>query len=634
MKDDSVMMKQAPDALIDDECPMAIAPKENRVMRGEAVAERPDGMRIWFEPYPMPLRDGEGRMVGGINMLHDVTERKRAEAGLRHHSEQYETLLNQAPLGVYLVDADFRIREVNLVALPVFGDIPELIDRDFDEVIHTLWTKEYADEIVRIFRNTLETGEPYYTQERAEFRVDRGVVEYYEWRLDRITLPDGRHGVVCYFRDISAQVQAREKIRESEERYRELAGENQRLYEQEQRAREAAESATRAKDEFIWLVSHELRSPLISVLSYSQMLRSNPDGTEQVRQTCEIIERNARTQLQLIEDLLDTARIVQGKLWIEKRPTDIIPLLAEALNVARPMAEAKSIELRASYGETPGMVGGDSIRLQQVIGNLLSNAIKFTPEGGRVELWLERSGEELCIVVSDTGVGIDPTVLPYIFDRFSQNDSSSSKRHGGLGLGLALAKHLVELHGGTIEAASEGKGCGSTFTVKLPLAAQNGLLRIEPPALFTEGKIQLSGEGTIEGVSVLAVDDEEDALVLLGKLLSQYGAVVTTVSSGAEALSILDDQPDSQRPDVFICDIIMPKEDGYTVMKRVRRLEAERRVKMSQRMRAIALTSMASRDDWVRALSAGFNMHIAKPVEPTELVMMIASLVGERTKSA
>jgi CheY-like chemotaxis protein len=276
---------------------------------------------------------------------------------------------------------------------------------------------------------------------------------------------------------------------------------------------------------------------------------------------------------------------------------------------------------------------GDSVRLQQVIRNLLSNAIKFTPEGGRVELWLERSGADLCIVVSDTGAGIDPAILPYIFDRSRQSDSSSSHWHGGLGLGLALAKHLVELHGGTIEAASEGMGLGSTFTVKLPLAWQTRSPEAEPPALHSEGTNNPPITAMVEGVSVLAVDDQQETRAALAGFLSQCGASVTAVSSGGEALSILEDQPSGERPDVFICDIAMPGEDGYTVMKRVRMLEAARGIKMSQRIPAIALTAMASREDLGRALRAGFNMHVAKPVEPAELVMIIASLVGERSKS-
>jgi CheY-like chemotaxis protein len=249
-------------------------------------------------------------------------------------------------------------------------------------------------------------------------------------------------------------------------------------------------------------------------------------------------------------------------------------------------------------------------------------------------LCLERSDNYLCIIVSDTGKGIDPEFLPHIFDRFRQNDSSSSCRHGGLGLGLALAKQLVELHGGTIEAASEGINLGSAFTVRLPPAVQCGLFEAEPPVLRTEGAIELPETATIEGVRVLAVDDRQEARAALADLLSKWGAIVTAVSSGAEALAILADQLSGERPDVLICDISMPGEDGYAVMKRVRALEKARGIKWSQRIPAIALTALASREDWVRALSAGFNIHVAKPVEPVELVVMVASLATNQSNGA
>jgi PAS domain S-box-containing protein len=409
--------------------------------------------------------------------------------------------------------------------------------------------------------------------------------------------------------------------------------EREELLMREKAARAEAQAANRSKDEFILLVSHELRSPLNSILIYSQMLRSSPNEAERISQACEIIERSARTQLRLIEDLLDIARIAQGKLRLEKRPIDIVPVLTDALNIVRPMAEAKGIRLRAHYGQRSEIIIGDPVRLQQVIGNLLSNAIKFTPEGGRVELWLERSEGELCMWISDTGVGIDRTNLPYIFDRFRQADSSGSHRQEGLGLGLALAKHLIELHGGAIEAASEGIGFGSTFTIRLPLAWEAELSWAEPPALRTKGKIKLPVAAMVEGVRVLAVDDQQEAREVLAGFLSKCGAIVTTVSSGSEALSILADQPDMERPDVLICDIAMPGEDGYEVMKRVRMLEAARGIKMSQRIPAIALTAMASREAWVCALSAGFNMHVAKPVEPTELATIISSLVRDRSNN-
>ena len=599
--------------------------------------------------------DSEGQVVGSINMLLDVTEGKQAEEALRHRSEQYETLLNQAPLGVYLVDADFRIREVNPVALSVFGDVPDLIGRDFDEVIHTMWTKEYADEIVRVFRNTLGTGEPYFTPERAEFRVDRGVVEYYEWRLDRILLPDGRHGVACYFRDISAQVQARETIRENEERYRELARENRRLYEQEQRAREAAESATRAKDEFLAIVSHELRAPLNAIFGYNHMLREKPPDAARLKSSCDLIERNVKTQLRLIEDLLDSARIVSGKLRLELRAVNINPVIADAIDVVRPAAEAKGVCLRvaeedgsgreesAPPNQSPAIVRGDAARLQQIIWNLLSNAIKFTPAGGRVELRAELAEGHIRVIVSDTGDGIPPEFLPYVFDRFRQADQSGSQRCGGLGLGLALVKHLVELHGGKVEAASEGAGHGSTFIVTLPLATQSELVAVEPQALalapetdgeaHAQGAILLPSEVAIAGLRVLVVDDQEDARALLAEFLGRHGAVVMTASSGAEALAILSDPPGGMRPDILLCDIAMPEEDGYAALSRVRALEAARGVAASQRIPAVALTALTGKEERLRAISSGFQTHVAKPADPAELILVIENIAWRRRKT-
>jgi PAS domain S-box-containing protein len=546
-----------------------------------------------------------------LKIMEDISERKRAEVIQAYLAAIVESS-DDAIVGKTLQGI---ITSWNQGAERLFGyTAAEIIGLP----INTLIPPERQEEGVGILAR-LGGGERIEHFETVRVRKDGTTVDV---SLTISPIKDGSGQIIgasMFARDISDRKRA--------------DAEREELLMRESAARAEAQAANRSKDELISLVSHELRSPLNSILIYSQMLSSNPNDAEQVRQTCEIVERNTRTQLRLIEDLLDTARIVRGELRLDKLPTDIMPVLADALDVARPMAEAKGIRLRAHYGETSGMVDGDSVRLQQIIGNLLSNAIKFTPASGRVELWLERSGEELCIVISDTGAGIDPATLPYIFDRFRQNDSASAQRHGGLGLGLALVKHLVDLHGGAIEAASEGIGLGSTFTVRLPLVWQTESHGAEPPALRNEGANRLPVIATIEGVSVLAVDDQQDVRDVLAGFLSRCGASVTAVSSGGEALEILADQPSSELPDVFICDIAMPGEDGYTVMKRVRTLEAARGIKMSQRMPAIALTAMARREDWVCALRAGFNMHVPKPVEPAELATIISSLVRVRSKS-
>ena len=299
----------------------------------------------------------------------------------------------------------------------------------------------------------------------------------------------------------------------------------------------------------------------------------------------------------------------------------------------RSAAEAKGITLVADFGHLPEQVLGDSTRLQQIVWNLLTNAVKFTPDGGRVEYRMEGAVDSVRITVSDTGEGIEPEFLPFVFDRFRQADPSIARRYGGLGLGLSLVKHLVELHGGTIAAASEGAGRGATFTVTLPCRQ---LQFIEPPTpavtprvVRTEDSITMDRDLSLEGINILVVDDEEDARELLIQALSQYGAQVTAVSSGVEALAFLFNPPDGKRPDALILDIAMPDEDGYTAIKKVRALEAAQGAAADQ-IPAIALTAYGRSEDRLRALRAGFHMHVTKPVEPAELAVVIASLVTRR----
>jgi signal transduction histidine kinase/ActR/RegA family two-component response regulator len=416
---------------------------------------------------------------------------------------------------------------------------------------------------------------------------------------------------------------------------KQVEAERERLLEQEQLLRQTAEAHNRAKDEFLSVVSHELRGPLNSILGYTRLTRANPHNAELVARYAEIIERNAKTQQQMTEDLLDTARIISGKLKLEPAPADLRLVLEDALTVVQLAAEAKQIELAAPLGDEPVEIVGDAMRLQQVVWNLLQNAIKFTPAGGRVELRLERDDKQARIVVSDTGKGIEPEFLPHIFDRFSQSDMSRTRRHGGLGLGLALVKQLVELHGGTIEAASAG--AGATFTVTLPLRAPQVAAQ-KPPRAIAEvvsgpEAIPFADLPRLDGVRVLVVDDQEEARLLVAAALGQHGAAVTAVASGAEALALLD----RTTFDALILDIAMPDEDGYTVLKKVRALEAERDAEAGH-IPAVALTAYGRSEDRLRALQAGFLLHVAKPVELPELVMVIASLTrnrqGNRTTKA
>ncbi|HZS08615.1 MAG TPA: ATP-binding protein, partial [Blastocatellia bacterium] len=395
----------------------------------------------------------------------------------------------------------------------------------------------------------------------------------------------------------------------------------EQLLAREQAARSQAEEASRLKDDFLATVSHELRTPLNSILGWARMLRGGKLDAEAAARAMETIERNARSQAEIIEDILDVSRIITGRLRLDFQTVDLQPVIEAAIDSLRPAAEARGVRLQPVLDPQAGLVSGDPNRLQQVVWNLLSNAIKFTPRGGRVHVALERISSHIDVTVSDTGVGIRPEFLPYVFDRFRQADSSSTRTHGGLGLGLAIVRHLVELHGGAVTAESGGEGQGATFHVRLPLMT----VRSETIG-FTGRHLEASGKespllsDSLKGVRVLVVDDEADARDLLTAALGQYGVEVMIAASAAEALSAVE----VWRPDVLVSDIGMPVEDGYALIRRLRALTPE----CGGLIPAVALTAYARSEDRLRALSAGYQMHVAKPVDPAELAAVIASLAG------
>jgi signal transduction histidine kinase/ActR/RegA family two-component response regulator len=389
----------------------------------------------------------------------------------------------------------------------------------------------------------------------------------------------------------------------------------------EQNARAEAEANARAKDEFLAVVSHELRTPLSAMLGWAEVLRSRRPGDPIYERALQTIERNAELQSKLIEDLLDTARILSGKLSIEAQPLYLDAILEESLDVVRPTAEAKDIEMIVTFESAPGPILGDANRLQQVFWNLLSNAIKFTEPGGRVDVRMERAGVEARIVVSDTGKGITPDFLPYVFDPFRQADSSSARRQGGLGLGLALAERLVEMHGGAIKAESDGEGRGATFTVTLPTRSGSRAIS-EMNAIELSKTLDAGDQPNLAGLRILVVDDEADARDLLAIRLQQYGADVITAPSAEAAMEALNAQ--EPRPDLIVSDIAMPGEDGYSLIRRVRAMEPEQ----GGRIPAIALTAYSRTKDRVQALAAGFQIHLPKPVNAAELAHAIAGITG------
>ena len=385
----------------------------------------------------------------------------------------------------------------------------------------------------------------------------------------------------------------------------------------EQKARLDAEAANRAKDEFIAMISHELRTPLGAILIWAQLLRAEELDAPTTARAVGMIERSTKTLAQLIDDLLDVSRIIAGKLTFEARPVDLRFVVEAALDAAQPAAQARGVVVERMIEAGVPPISGDAGRLQQVVGNLLANAIKFTPDGGRIEVRLDRSGTRARIGVHDTGSGISGEFLPFIFDRFRQADTTSTRKQKGLGLGLAIARHIVEMHGGSIEAASPGEGEGSTFSVTLPLSLRDD----DDAAAGRASEVQTAAAASrLAGVRILVVDDEEDAREAMVVLLGQAGALVQSVGSAAEAMDVLRAAP----PDLLLSDIAMPGEDGYSLIRQVRELPADR----GGRIPAAALTAYATLEDRRKALQAGYNEHLPKPVDPLRLIATVAALVS------
>jgi signal transduction histidine kinase len=421
---------------------------------------------------------------------------------------------------------------------------------------------------------------------------------------------------------------ARRALREAEDRQaiKRAERERQDLLEREQEARRKAEEANRLKDEFLATVSHELRTPLNAILGWATMLRGGQLDSEHSKQAVEIIERNARAQVQLVEDLLDVSRIITGKLRLEIELIDFAQIVENAIEAVRPATDAKLIKIESDFDSDNNKIFGDASRLQQVVWNLLTNAVKFTPASGSIKISLRNENGCLEFRVSDTGAGISPEFLPFVFDRFRQADGATTRIHNGLGLGLSIVKHLIEMHGGEVSAKSMGIGQGSTFSFCLPqqrvsfnehLNGDNGKTKLPPESNDQPNLVA----NKLAGLSVLAVDDDADSREMLQLILEQHGASVVTAGSAAEALEKLG----QTRADVLVSDVGMPIEDGYSLVKRVRKLPAEN----GGAIPAVALTGFAREEDNRRALSAGFNKHVAKPIDPENLVREIAELMSE-----
>ncbi len=399
-----------------------------------------------------------------------------------------------------------------------------------------------------------------------------------------------------------------------------LAIDRANLYEAQQQARDRAEKANRLKDEFLAIVSHELRTPLNSILGWAQLLRARTLKEETRQKALETIERNAKHQVTLIDDILDVSRIVRGKIRLNRVPLYLETLVEQAIATLTPAAEAKSIQLLTQFPSSGQPILGDSSRLHQIVWNLLSNAVKFTPPGGQVTVEMDRVGDRIEFRVQDTGIGISPDFLPHVFEGFRQANSSSTRTHGGLGLGLTIVRYLVELHGGTVQAFSQGEGTGTTFTVALPIGVSPSLFP-EANGVTLDEKTMAKYSLNIAGLQVLVVDDDRDTGELIAQVLAEYGVQTTVVLSAAEALAITE----RSRHDILISDIGMPEEDGYVLIRKIRQREAG----YGKPIPAIALTAFAREEDRQQALLAGFHLHVPKPVEPLKLATALAEIAQQ-----
>jgi PAS domain S-box-containing protein len=543
---------------------------------------RPDGTVLWILDDGRFELDETGRPMRMRGILRDITEQKEAE-------ERLAFVADHAPVLIAQIDERHGYVFANRPYAGHYGRRPEdIVGRHVRDIVGQ---RVYGELEPRLQACLAERREV--TWESAEES------RHFQFRAAVARDERGRpRSVLLVATDITKRKLAEDEL---------------------EQAKREAEAANRAKDEFLALLSHELRTPMNAVYGWARMLQSGQLGSATVPRAVEVIVRNAHAQLQLIDDLLDVSRIVTGKMRLELRSVELTKVAEAALDAVRPAAEAKAIRLRAVFDPRVPALHADPDRLQQVVWNLLMNGVKFTPSGGRVEVLVQRVDEQVEITVRDSGQGIPSAALPFIFDRFRQADSSSTRATTGLGIGLALVRHLVELHGGTVDAHSDGEGKGATFHVRLPITA--------PPAVAASSRGHVaalprpSAYGpSLEGLRILVVDDDRDGGELVSHILRSAGAETLCCTSAPDALAAMA----PWRPDILISDIEMPGEDGFSLIRKTRALGDDN----GGAVPAIALTAYGRPEDRVRALSAGYSMHVPKPVEPAELVAIVANLAG------
>ncbi len=591
--------------------PPVIADILVRLTRGETLQEYPARLRCKDGSIRDVLINSnvlfeDGKFLHTRCFTRDITERKQAEEQLRWSEEKFRSL----------VEATAQITWTNS---------PEGEMRGVQEQWSAFTGQRFEEYQGYGWAEALHPDDRAHTIERWQQSVASRILFEAEHRLRR---HDGEY-CHCLVRAVPV-LNADGGIREWVGIHTDIS-EEKRLLAAERKVRELAEAANRLKDEFLATVSHELRTPLNHMLGWVVMLRAGNLAPEKAAEALATIERNVRAQNRLVEDLLDVSRIVTGKMQLHVQSVAMAEVIEAAVASTQPTAEARGIRLQVVLDSRASTVSGDPDRLQQIVWNLTSNAIKFTPKGGRVQVRLERVNSHVAISVSDTGEGLAPEFLPHVFDRFSQADGSIKRKQGGLGLGLAIVRHLVELHGGEVSVASEGLGQGTTFTVTLPLRIADYGRRKEEATTAYAQQVQAARApaqpALLKDVRVLVVDDEADSRMLVAALLTGSEAEVRTAGSMNEALAILDDPLNDWRADALISDIGMPGGDGYEFIRAIRQREAANG-NDQRRLPAVALTAYARSEDRLRAIAAGFQMHVAKPVEPEELITVIASLTG------
>jgi PAS domain S-box-containing protein len=542
--------------------------------------------------------------TGQKNRVKEIEKEKLEKAGLNGNAY---AIVNALPEILFLASPDGNSDFINQRFYEYTGLTPE-------EARGSGWIKivhpDDVEQTVAQWRESVETGKPF----EGDFRL-RGTQADYRWFQGRAVPLRDESGSITNWLGICTDIT----------RQKEIEQERENLLLRERQARDLAEAANLAKDEFIALVSHELRTPLNAVLGWVNILQSQEVDKETFQHGLETIERSTKSQATLIEDLIDSAMIATGKMRTRLEKVNLENVIQSALDVVLPAAEAKSVSIKFGVEAHNSYVLGDASRLQQVVWNLLSNAVKFTPEGGLIDVTLKAAGGNAEIIVRDTGQGIHPEVLPSIFDRFQQADISRTRRFGGLGLGLALVKQLVELHGGTVRAESGGEALGATFTVSLPLRIKaSGMLTISMLNALKKDEVMKDKQSSLSGLRVLVVDDDADALEISSIMLRQQGALVTQATSAGQAYALLSSAQKEHLPEVLVSDIGMPDEDGYSLIRRVRTLSPER----GGGIPAVAVTAFTSAEDRRHALDTGFQAHLSKPIDTDEFIRVVARLTN------